>query len=113
MKCIIAGGRDFNDLERLYRIMDKCPHKITEVVCGGAKGADFLGSSWAVDRNIRVTYFIPDWNSLGKRAGFVRNADMGDYADMLVAFWDNKSKGTKQMIDYAKNKGLIVKVFYY
>ena len=113
MKCIIAGGRDFNDHKRLFKIMDNCPHDITEVVCGGAKGADFFGSSWAVDRNIHVKYFIPDWDGLGKRAGFVRNAEMGDYADMLIAFWDGKSKGTKNMIDYATKKGLVVKVFYY
>ena len=113
MKCIIAGGRDFDDFKRLFSIMDKCPYRITEVVCGGAKGADSLGSSWAMERDIPVKLFIPDWEGLGKRAGFVRNAEMGDYADMLVAFWDNKSKGTKNMIDYATKKGLVVKVFNY
>ena len=120
MKCIIAGGRDFNDYHRLEKVMDECPYTITEVVCGKAKGADSLGELWALSRNIPVKYFIPDWNGLGKKAGHVRNAEMGDYAckggveqALLVAFWDKKSKGTGHMIETAKKKGLIVKVFYY
>ena len=80
MKCIIAGGRDFDDYNRLVRVMDECPYEITEVVCGKARGADSLGEKWALSREIKVSYFIPDWESLGKRAGFVRNNDMAEYA---------------------------------
>ena len=113
MKCIIAGGRDFNDYHRLEKVMDECPYTITEVVCGKAKGADSLGELWALSRKIPVKYFIADWDGLGKKAGHVRNAEMGDYADMLVAFWDKNSKGTQHMINYAKKKNLVVKVFKY
>ena len=120
MRCIIAGGRDFNDYERLKKVMDNCPYEITEVVCGKARGADSLGEKWALERGIHVKYFIPDWNGLGRRAGFVRNADMAEYAcengsnnGLLVAFWDKNSKGTKSMIDIATKKGMIVKVIKY
>lgn len=113
MKTIIAGGRDFNDYNRLKTIMNSCPHEITEIVCGKARGADTLGERWGIENNIPIKYFIPDWDGLGKRAGFVRNSEMGDYADMLVAFWDGKSKGTEQMISYARKKGIIVQVFNY
>ena len=120
MKCIIAGGRDFDDYNRLVRVMDKCPYEITEVVCGKARGADSLGEKWALSREIKVSYFIPDWESLGKRAGFVRNNDMAEYAckdgvdkALLVAFWDKKSKGTKSMIELATKKGMLVKVVKY
>ena len=120
MKCIIAGGRDFNDYERLKKVMDNCPYEITEVVCGKARGADSLGEKWALEKGIQVEYFIPDWESLGKRAGFVRNNNMAEYASdsgetegLLVAFWDEVSKGTKHMIDIATKYGMIVKIVKY
>ena len=120
MRCIIAGGRDFNDYERLKKVMDNCPHEITEVVCGKARGADSLGEKWALEKGIHVEYFIPDWESLGKRAGFVRNNNMAEYScdsgeteGLLVAFWDTVSKGTKHMIDIATKYGMVVKIIKY
>lgn len=120
MRCIIAGGRNFNDYRRLEKVMDNCPYEITEVVCGKARGADFLGEKWALDRGVHVEYFVPDWTGRGKRAGFARNADMAEYAcengsdnGLLVAFWDKNSKGTEHMIKTAQRKGLTVKVVYY
>ena len=120
MKCIIAGGRDFSDYERLKKVMDNCPYEITEVVCGKAKGADSLGEKWALEKDIHVEYFIPDWETLGKRAGFVRNNNMAEYVcdsgeteGLLVAFWDEVSKGTKHMIDIATKYSMIVKIVKY
>ena len=113
MKVIIAGGRDFDDYQRLCSVMNKCPYTVSEVVCGGARGADYLGGKWGIDQGIPVKYFPADWGKHGKKAGHLRNTEMGDYADALVAFWDKKSKGTKHMIDYATKLGLKVNVFYY
>ena len=62
MKTIIAGGRDFNDYNRLKTIMNSCPHEITEIVCGKARGADTLGETWGIENNIPIKYFIPDWD---------------------------------------------------
>jgi Ni,Fe-hydrogenase maturation factor len=114
-KVIIAGGRDFSDYELL---LEKCDYYLTEktnveVVSGGAKGADILGERYAKERNLPLKIFLADWVTLGKRAGFVRNKEMAEYADALIAFWDKTSKGTKHMIDTAKEKGLSVKVVYY
>lgn len=122
MKIIIAGGRDFNDYllleESMYEFLSELyPHtwnKIDfEIVSGGAKGADSLGEKFAEEYCYKVKRFIPDWKGLGKKAGIIRNHEMGDYADALVAFWDGVSRGTKDMIDYATKKGLIVKVVHY
>ena len=123
MKLIIAGGRDFEDkilattefgnFEQQVWEQTGIERPFTEIVSGGARGADRVGEFVAKFYNIPVKKFIPDWDGLGKRAGFVRNAEMGDYADALLAFWDKKSRGTKQMIDYATKKGLLVKVVYY
>ena len=119
-RIIIAGGRDFNDYDRLCKLMDKVKFKVEIecIVCGKARGADTLGERWALENNIKVEYFIPDWNGLGKKACHVRNRDMGDYANennngILIAWWNHESKGTKSMIEYGTKIGLDVRVYKY
>lgn len=85
----------------------------TEIVSGGARGADRVGEFVAKFYNIPVKRFIPDWDGLGKKAGYVRNVEMAEYADGLLAFWDKKSKSMEHMIKIAKQKGLLVKVILY
>lgn len=113
MKTIIAGGRDITDSRILHAALDACDWKITEVVCGMARGADTLGKEWAEEFNIPVVEFPADWDKYGKAAGPIRNAEMADYAEALIALWDGKSRGTKNMIDQAifrKMKVLVYKV---
>ena len=115
MKVIIAGGRDFNDYELLKKETDmflKDELWTAEIVSGGAKGADKLGEQYARYRGLALTQFHADWSN-GKQAGPIRNAEMADYADALIAFWDGKSRGTANMIQNAKNKGLIIKIVNY
>jgi hypothetical protein len=114
-KVIIAGGRDFNNYKELR---SRCDYKLqnkegVEIVSGLAKGADYLGMDYARERTFPIKKFKADWNKLGKVAGIYRNEDMGNYADCLIAFWDQKSTGTKHMIEYATDKGLKVKVYHY
>lgn len=104
LKVIIAGGRDFYNSQRVMNVMTLLlknhDYSQVEVVCGGARGADSLGEKWALAEGVGLSYFYPDWDNNGKAAGHIRNRQMGDYADCLVAFWDGTSKGTKSMIDY-------------
>lgn len=115
MKVIVAGGRDFTDKELLFSTLDDLNAQITitEIVCGGAKGADSLGKLWALSRNIKVIDMEANWELYGKSAGFIRNRQMGDYADYLVAFWNSTSPGTKHMIEYMKSIGKHGTVIYY
>jgi hypothetical protein len=109
IKVIVAGSREFQDYDLLARTLDKVPRPF-EVVCGMSAGGDKLGRRYAHHNDLPVKEFPADWESLGKRAGPIRNTQMGDYADALIAFWDGKSRGTAHMIDYAKKKGLKVLV---
>lgn len=115
MKTIIAGGRDFDDYTVLESLVSPFHdvHEISEVVCGEARGADSLGKRWAKNHNVKVVSFFPDWKNNGKAAGYIRNKQMGDYADILIAFWDGKSRGTKNMIDYMKKLGKTYIVYSY
>ena len=101
MKYIIAGGRDFNN----HRVLEKVLKNFTDidtVISGCAQGADTLGAEWAATHHIAIQTFPAYWNVYGKTAGFIRNAEMGEYADALIAFWDGKSKGTAHMIKTMK-----------
>lgn len=120
MKAVVAGGRDFKDYRLLKETLDRFQQEygnITEVVSGGAIGSDKLGEQYANENNIPIKRFVPDWKGLGKKAGHIRNRQMGDYAKenngMLVTFWDRKSKGTKGMIEYATKIGLKSVIVYY
>lgn len=121
-RIIIAGGRDFNNYEILeeevcdyllgYHVFFDGNDNHIEFVLGGAKGADSLGAKFATDYGFKKKMFIPDWK-IGKHAGIIRNHQMGDYANHLIAFWDGTSRGTQDMITYAINKGLSVKIVKY
>lgn len=106
MKVIIAGGREFTDYEMLKR---ECNNIFKElnisnpiIVSGLARGADSLGLQFAKENEYEYKCFPADWDSYGKSAGYKRNQQMGEYSDILIAFWDNKSRGTKHMIDVMK-----------
>ena len=117
-RIIIAGGRDLNNYELLKA---KCEsilsskattHRII-IVSGAAKGADSLGEKYAREKSYAIESRPADWNTHGKAAGYIRNAQMADGADALIAFWDGKSRGTKSMINIARSKGLCVRVINY
>ena len=112
IKVIIAGTRDFNDYAFLKKNVDYFLQGINpnneeiEIVSGNARGADKLGERYAKEHNLPVKLFPANWDKYGKRAGYLRNQEMANYSDVLIAFWDEKSKGTKHMIDIAKKQGL-------
>lgn len=117
MKVIIAGGRNFTDYDLLYR---KCNNillhqdwSLLEIVSGTANGADALGERYAKVNDVPIKRFPADWDNNGKAAGVIRNKQMAEYAEGLIAFWDGKSRGTKHMIDTATKLGLKVKIIKY
>ena len=105
-KTIITGCRHFSS----YKIVEKTcdPYNITEDVSGGARGADKLGERYARIHGIPIKKFSADWNKHGISAGRKRNVPMIEYADSLIAFWDNKSKNTEHIITIARTQGLTV-----
>jgi hypothetical protein len=124
MKLIIAGGRYYDDYDYLVKAVDDYLGKRddVEIVSGGQVtrdetgklyGADYLGECYAKQKGFKIKKFPAEWNKYGKQAGPMRNLQMADYADALIAFWDGKSKGTKNMIDFARAKSLEVKIEHY
>lgn len=124
IRIIVAGSRDFDDysllkltLKEYINGLDIADLSQVVIISGAARGADTLGEYFAYDYQIAVRRFPAKWDEFGKRAGWVRNAEMAKYAaekhGVLFAFWDGKSRGTKNMIDLANRYGLEVHVVNY
>ena len=105
MKVIVAGSRSITNAAVVAKAIAGSGFKITELVCGGARGADELGRLWAQERGIPVVLFLALWRRHGRSAGAIRNLEMARYADALVAVWDAESPGTRNMIDTMKALG--------
>ncbi len=114
-RIIIAGGRDFDDYGRVCDAMFEMQWNEDEctIVSGGARGADTLGEQFAEDYGFELETHAANWKILGKKAGIMRNLEMAQLSQVLVAFWDGKSKGTRHMIDAALEAGLEVHVYRY
>lgn len=123
MKIIVAGTRTFNDYSLLKKTLDEyifgdhdpddLIFDLVEIVSGEAKGADKLGEKYAIESIFKIKRFPAEWDKYDKRAGYIRNEQMAKYADACVCFWDGVSRGTKHMIDLAKQYGLDLKVVNY
>lgn len=114
MRIAIVGSRGFKNFDFLEKtILDNYKtENITEIISGGAKGADTLAEQFAIKHSIPMSIFTPDWELYGKSAGYKRNIQIIDMSDEVIAFWDGISKGTKHSIDLAnkaKKKVMIVK----
>jgi len=112
MIAAIIGSRGFNNYVGLSRVLSEYP--ITRIVSGGAVGADTLGAEWSDAQGLpEPIIFLPDWTRYGRAAGPIRNQDIVDAADFVVAFWDGKSRGTRSALRYAKKVGKPAHVWLY
>lgn len=111
MRVIIAGSRDITDYEIVKQAINASGFEITCVVSGGARGVDMLAIQYAREYGIKWKFFPADWDTYGKAAGPMRNSQMAENADALIAVWDGKSRGTADMIRKAQAKGLKVSIY--
>ena len=103
MRVAVIGSRGFDNYELVSKTLSNID--ITLLISGGAKGADSLGERYANEKNIETLIFKPDWEKHGKAAGMIRNTDIVNNAELIIAFWDEISKGTKDSITKAKKLG--------
>jgi len=114
MRTIIAGSRSAT-LADLNAAMLECPwrDKITLVISGCARGADLHGENWASLHQIPIERYPANWKKYGKSAGFIRNEQMAQVADALIAIWDGESRGTANMINHTEKLNLPVHIHYF
>ena len=120
-KVIVAGSRTATS-EATYQLLTErldnllCHKRETHrivIVSGTANGADKLGERYAADRNWSLERYPADWDTHGKSAGYKRNVEMAENADALVALWDGKSRGTKHMLDIARDRSIPSRTIYF
>ena len=101
MKVAVIGSRGLwvGDLGKYL------PEGTTEIVSGGARGIDTCAKNYAVKNNIKLTEFLPKYEKFGKVAPLMRNDEIIEYADMVLGFWDGKSRGTQYVIGECLKRG--------
>lgn len=111
MKLAVIGSRTFSDYSKMKQLLST--FELSQIISGGAQGADSLAAKFAVEHNIELKVFYPDWDRHGKKAGMLRNIEIINACDAVLAFWDGSSKGTKHSIEYARklNKEVQVEMF--
>lgn len=107
MKVAVIGSRGLSvsDLGRYL------PENTTEIVSGGAKGVDTSAREYVLAHGIKLTEFLPEYTRFGRSAPLKRNITIIEYSDIVLAFWDGKSRGTKFVIDNCRKLGVEVRVY--
>lgn len=99
MKVIVAGSRHIDSVAAVNAAILGSGFKITELVSGRCEGVDQTAEALARLHGLPVKEFPANWSKHGKAAGPIRNREMAEYADALIAIWDGESRGTKNMIE--------------
>lgn len=107
MKIAVVGSRNIKAAD----IGKYIPAGCSEIVSGGAAGVDACAAEYAKENNIKLTEILPDYEKYGKGAPIVRNKQIVEYADQVIAVWDGLSKGTLSVIKYCKKIGTPCTVF--
>ncbi len=101
MKVAIIGSRTLH----ISNITEYIPDGCDEIISGGAAGVDRCAAWFANENSLRLTVFSPEYSRFGKAAPIIRNRQIVDHADLVLAFWDGKSKGTLSVINYCHKTG--------
>lgn len=111
MKVLVCGSRSWDDYDRLFDRLAKLPQD-TQLIHGGARGADSWASFAAESLfDPPPVEFRADWEAHGKKAGILRNLQMlEEKPDLVIAFWDGRSNGTRHTINEAHKRGITVEV---
>lgn len=107
MKVAIIGSRNLY----VNNLNNYLPDNVTEIISGGARGIDTSAREYAINNRIKLTEILPDYKKYGRIAPLKRNDLIVEASDVVLAFWDGKSHGTKYVIDYCKKTNKPIRIF--
>lgn len=110
LKIAIIGSRNYPDLDRVTSFIKTISNNHT-IVSGGARGVDRAAQRTAERLGMKTIIYPAKWNEYGKKAGLIRNQEIVNTADVVVAFWNGFSRGTKHTINLAKKAQKPVFIF--
>lgn len=102
MRIAVIGSREL----KIDNLEAYLPDGVTEIVSGGAKGVDTSAKEFASTHGIKLTEFLPDYKRYGRSAPLKRNINIIENADLVLAFWDGFSRGTKYVIDNCRKRNI-------
>lgn len=115
-KVLVCGSRSITDYTLVKTFLEKelLPYSPDVLVISGcAAGPDKLALQFAEEHNLPTLEMPAGWDKYGKRAGYIRNKQMIDEnPDLVIAFWDKESKGTKNTLNLAKEKNIPTLIIY-
>lgn len=106
MRVVVVGSRNLSVLNLGCYL----PDDVTEIISGGAKGVDTSAREYAIAHGLPLREFLPEYNRYGKSAPLKRNLQIISHADLVLAFWDGASLGTRFVIDHCRKMGVPVQV---
>ena len=114
MKVTVGGCRDYAEKEEIFRVLDEAlapfSPKDTVILSGHCSGVDRVAERYAEERGLGLRIVPADWRRYGRGAGPVRNRQMVEESDLVIAFWDGRSKGTASLIAAAEKLGVPLRV---
>ncbi len=107
MKVAVIGSRGLC----VEHLGDYLPKETTEIISGGARGVDTCARDYALRHGLKLTEYLPEYSCYGRAAPLKRNITIIENADLVLAFWDGASRGTKHVIDNCKKRNIPVTVY--
>ena len=99
MRVAVVGSREIPDFVDVDYLIQRIPLNCTEIISGGAAGIDSLARQAANRLGLPIREYLPEYGRLGKRAPLVRDEQIVKNADLVIAIWDGKSRGTAYTLD--------------
>jgi hypothetical protein len=107
MKVAVIGSRGL----RVEGLEQYLPPQTSQIISGGAKGVDACARDWALAHGVPLREFLPQYEVYGRAAPLRRNLTIIRHADLVLAFWDGQSRGTKYVIENCKRLGVPCRVY--
>lgn len=107
MKVAIVGSRALS----ITNLEDYLSGNVTEIISGGAAGVDTSAREYALSHGIKLTEYLPEYDKYGKFAPLQRNLEIIKHADLVIAFWNGKSHGTKYVISQCKKMDIPIEIY--
>lgn len=102
----MIGSRDIvPNIDKIIRDIQKITQEKPVIISGGAKGTDTQAKKAAQKMQWEYIEYRPNYGLYGKPAPMIRNKQIIDQAEYVLAYWNGESKGTNQAVEYAKKKG--------
>lgn len=111
VRVVVTGSRGWTNAGAIHRRLSLLPEGSTIIHGRAGSGADWIADVYARQLDFDVVRMPADWDLYGRRAGIVRNIEMlNTDPELVLAFWDGESRGTRHCVEEARKRGIPVEV---